>query len=69
MLLVLELFLDNLMRKVRNMLLPMHLEATIRLKAITLHTRGSALLLYGLSYILVPIFMELISFCIPTTSL
>jgi hypothetical protein len=51
------------------MLLPMHLEITIRLKTTILHMRGSVLLLYGLSYILGPIFMAPISFCIPTTSL
>ncbi len=50
------------------MLLPMHPEATIRLRAPTIHTRGSVLLLYGLSYILGPIFMAPISFCIPTTT-
>ncbi len=44
-LLILELFLVNLMRKARNMLSPMHLETTTRLKAITLPKRGSALLL------------------------
>ncbi len=68
-LLVLELFLANLMRKARNMLLPMHLETTTRLRATTLHTKGSALLLYGSTYISSPIFMAPISFCIPTTSL
>jgi hypothetical protein len=67
-LLVLVLFLDNLMRKAGNMLLPMHPEAT-RLRATTLHTRGSVLLLYGLSYISGPIFMAPSSFCIPTTGL
>jgi hypothetical protein len=68
-LLVLELFLANLMRKVRNMLSLMHPEVTTRLRAATLHSRGSALLLYGLSYISGPIFMAPISLCIPTTSL
>jgi hypothetical protein len=68
MLLVLVLFLVNLMKKARNMLSPMHLEAT-RLKATTLHTRGSVLLLYGSSYISGPIFMAPISLCISTTSL
>ncbi len=68
-LLVLELFLANLMRKVKNMLSPMHPEATTRLRATTLHTRGSALLLYESSYILGPMFMALISLCIPTTNL
>ncbi len=67
-LLVLVLFLANLMRKARNMLLPMHPEITIRLKA-TFHKRGSVLLLYGPSYISGPIFMAPISLCIPTTSL
>jgi hypothetical protein len=51
MLLVLELFLANLMKKAMNMLWPMHPEAT------TLHMRGSVLLLYKSSYILGPIFM------------
>jgi len=51
------------------MLSPMHFEATTRLKITTLHTRGSALLLYGLSYIACPIFMAPISLCISTTSL
>jgi len=69
LLLVLELLLANLMRKARNMLLPMHHEATTKLRAITLHTRGNALLLYGSSYILGPIFMPPISLCISTTSL
>jgi hypothetical protein len=66
---VLVLFLANLMRKVGNMLLPMHPEATTRLKATTLHTRGSVLLLYGSSYILGPIFMAPCSLSIPTTNL
>ncbi|CAK9251696.1 unnamed protein product, partial [Sphagnum jensenii] len=57
------------MKKARNMLLPMHPETTTRLKAIILHTRGNVLLLYGLSYILGPIFMAPISLCIRTTSL
>jgi hypothetical protein len=69
MLLVLELFLVNLMKKPRNMLSPMHLEATIRLRTTTLHMRGSALLLYGSLYISGPIFIALISLCIPTTNL
>jgi hypothetical protein len=68
-LLVLVLFLANLMRKARNMLSPMHLEATIRLKATTFHTRGSVLLLYGPSYISSLIMMALSSLCISTTSL
>jgi len=68
-LLVLKLFLANLMKRARNMLSPMHFEATTRLRTTTLHTRGSALLLYGPSYILGPIFMAPISLCIPTTSL
>ncbi len=73
MLLVLVLFLANLMRKARNMLSPMHPKAT-RLRAITLHTKGNVLLLYGSSYISGPIFMAPSSFCIssgwwPTTSL
>jgi len=69
MLLVLELFLANLMRKARNMLSPMHSEVTTRLRVTTFHTRGSALLLYGPSYILGLIFMAPISFCISTTNL
>jgi len=68
-LLVLELFLANLMKKARNMLSPMHLKATTRLRATTLHTKGSALLLYGPSYISGPIFMAPISLCISTTNL
>jgi hypothetical protein len=44
------------------MLLPMHLKATTRLRATTLHTRGSALLLCGSSYISGPIFMAPIHF-------
>jgi hypothetical protein len=68
-LLVLVLFLANLMRKVRNILSPMHPETTIRLKATTLHTKGSVLMLYGLSYISGPIFMAPNSLCIQTTSL
>jgi len=67
-LLVLELFLVNLMRKARNMLSPMHPEIT-RLRVTTLHTKGNALLLYGSSDILGPIFMALISLSILTTSL
>jgi hypothetical protein len=51
MLLVLVLFLANLMRKARNMLSPMHLETTTRLRATTHRTRGNVLLLYGPSYI------------------
>jgi hypothetical protein len=47
----------------------MHPEVTTRLKTTTFHTKGSALLLYGPSYIWGPIFMALISFCISTTSL
>jgi hypothetical protein len=68
-LLVLVLLLANLMRKARNMLSPMHLETTTRLKATTFHTKGSVLLLYGLSYISGLIFMAPSSLCIPTTSL
>jgi hypothetical protein len=67
-LLVLVLFLANLMRKARNMLSPMHPEAT-RLRATALHMRGSISLLYGVSYISGPIFMAPNSLCIPTTSL
>jgi hypothetical protein len=52
MLLVLVLFLANLMRKAGNMSSPMHPEATTRLRATTLHTKGSVLLLYGSLYIL-----------------
>jgi hypothetical protein len=51
------------------MLSPMHPEATTRLRAITLHTKGNVLLLYGSSYILGPIFMAPSSLSIPTTSL
>jgi len=68
-LLVLVLFLPNLMRKARNILSPMHPEVTKWLRAITFHTRGSVLLLYGPSYISSLIFMALSSLCIPTTSL
>jgi len=68
-LLVLELFLANLMKKAKNMLLPMHPKATTRLRATTLHTKRSALLLNGLSYISGPMFMAPISLCIPTTNL
>ncbi len=50
------------------MLSPMHPKAT-GLKAITLHTRESVLLLYGPSYISGLIFMAPSSLCIPTTSL
>ncbi len=63
------LFLANLMRKARNMLLPMHPERTTKLRATTFHTRGSVLLLYGPSYILSPIFVAPSSLCIPTTNL
>jgi hypothetical protein len=35
------------------MLLPMHPEATTRLRVTTLHTKGSVLLFYGPSYILI----------------
>jgi hypothetical protein len=69
MLLVLVLFLANLMRKARNMLLLMHPEVTIRLRVTTLHMKGNVLLLYGLSYISGPIFMAPSSLCIPSTSL
>jgi hypothetical protein len=68
-LLVLVLFLANLMKKARNMLLPMHPQATTRLKVTTFHTRGNVLLLYGPSYISGLIFMAPNSLCIPTTSL
>jgi hypothetical protein len=68
-LMVLVLFLANLMRKARNMLSPMHPEVTTRLRATTLHMRGSVLLLYGPSYISGLIFMVPSSLCIPTTSL
>jgi hypothetical protein len=50
------------------MLLFMHLKATTKLKATTLHTRGNVLLLYGLSYIIGPILMAPSSFCIPITN-
>jgi len=69
MFLVLVLFLANLMKKARNMLSPMHSEATTKLKATTFHMRGSVLLLYGSSYILGPIFMASNSFYISTTNL
>jgi hypothetical protein len=69
MLLVLVLFLVNLMKKARNMLSPMHPEATIKLRATTLHMKGSVLLLYGSSYISGPIFMAPISLYILTTNL
>jgi hypothetical protein len=68
MLLVLVLFLANLMRKAKNMLLPMHPDAT-RLKVTIFHTTGNVLLLHGSSYILGPIFMAPSSLCILTTSL
>jgi hypothetical protein len=68
-LLVLVLLLANLMKKARNMLSPMHPEATTRLRATTFHMRGNVLLLYGLSYILSHIFMALSSLYNPTTSL
>jgi len=68
-LLVLELFLINLMKKARNMLSFMHPKAKIKLRATTLHMKGSALLLHGLSYISGHIFMAPILLCIPTTSL
>jgi hypothetical protein len=57
-----------LLGNARNMLSLMHLEAT-RLRVTALHTKGSVLLLYGLSYILGPIFMAPSSLCISTTSL
>jgi hypothetical protein len=44
------------MKKTRNMFSPMHPEA-IRLKVISLDTKGNVLLLYGSSYISSPIFM------------
>jgi hypothetical protein len=56
-LLVLVLLLANLMRKARNMLSPMHHEGITRLRATTFNTKGSVMLLYGLSYISSPIFM------------
>jgi hypothetical protein len=68
-LLVLVLFFANLMRKVKNMLSPMHPKVTTRLRTTTLHTRGSVLLLYGPSYISGPVFMALSSHCILTTNL
>jgi hypothetical protein len=67
--LVLVLFLANLMRKVRNMLSPMHFETTTRLRTIILHMKGNVLLLYGSSYVSGPIFTAPISLCIWTTSL
>jgi hypothetical protein len=69
LLLVLVLFLANLMRKARNMLSPMHPKTTTRLKVTTFHMRGSVLLLYGLSYILGPIFIAPSSLYILTTNL
>jgi hypothetical protein len=51
-----------------NMLSSMHHEAT-RLRATTLHTNGSVLLLYGSSYISGLIFMAPSSLYITTTSL
>jgi hypothetical protein len=68
-LLVLVLFLANLMKKGRNMLSPMHPKVITRWRTTTFHTRGSVLLLYGLSYISGPIFMAPISLYIPTTNL
>jgi len=68
-LLLLVLFLANLMKKVKNMLSPMHLEATTRLRTITLHTKGKVLLLYGSSYISGPIFMAPNWLCVSTTNL
>jgi hypothetical protein len=68
-LLILVLFLANLMKKARNMLSPMHLEATTKLRATTHHSRGSVLLLYGPSYISSPIFMAPSSLFILTTNL
>jgi len=53
----------------KEYVLPMHLEATTRLKATTFHMRGSALLFYGPSYISSPIFMAPISLYISTTNL
>jgi hypothetical protein len=61
--------LDNLMRKARNMLSPMHPEATTRPRATTLHLKRNVLLLYGPSYISGPIFMAPNSLCILTTNL
>jgi hypothetical protein len=61
--------LGQLDEKGKDMLSPMHLETTTRLRITTLHTRGSALLLYGPSYISGHIFMAPISLCIPTTNL
>jgi len=66
MLLILVLFLANLMKKTKNLLLPMNPEATIKLRATTLHRRGNVLLLYGLSYISGLIFMKSSTFWIPT---
>ncbi len=68
-LLVLVLFLANFMRKARNMLLPMHLKAITRLRAITLYTKANVLLLYRSSYISGLIFMAPSSLYIPTTNL
>jgi hypothetical protein len=61
--------LCQLDEEARNMLLPMHPEATTRLRTTIFHTKGNVLMLYGMSYILGPIFMAPISLCIPTTSL
>ncbi len=61
-LLVLVLFLANLMRKARNILSPMHPKTT-RMRATTIPTKGSVLLLYGSSYISSPIFMAPSSLC------
>ncbi len=67
MLLVLELFLVNLMKKARNMLA--YASRNNKAESNYLHMRENALLLYGSSYILGLIFMALISLSILTTSL
>jgi len=69
MLLVLVLFLANLMKKARNMLLLMHPKATTKMRATTLHTRGNVLMLYGSSYISGHIFIAPSSLCISTINL
>jgi len=61
--------LGQLDEEARNMLSPMHPKTTTRLRATTLHTKGSVLLLYGSLYILGLIFMAPISLYIPTTIL
>jgi hypothetical protein len=56
-----SVILGQLDEEGKNMLSPMHPETT-RLKTITFHTKGSVLLLYGLSYISGLIFMAPSSF-------